>query len=384
MNEHIPFVYGKTVSLKAFTNREEERQKIKSNLLSGINTMLISPRRWGKSSLVEKVISEIKHDNKHVKTIMIDLFTTSTEEEFLQLFAKEIIKNSTSKWEDWISTAKEMFKTISPVISVGIDPIHDFSISFDWETIQKQVDEILDLPQKIATAKNIKFIICLDEFQNLSQFKSYPSLEKKMRAVWQKQKDVTYCIYGSKRHMMSEIFNKSSKPFYRFGDIMLLQKIKTKDWLSFIIQNFKKTGKEISETDALFIIEKMNRHSWYIQQFASYVWSKTTKKVSKIELNAALEELVGANSPLFQREIEILSVTQLNFLKAVAHNEKKLTSNAIMQKYSLGTPRNVQKNRETLSNNDIILFEKGNYEFLDPVFELWFKKQFCNKDYLTT
>ena len=70
-------------------------------------------------------------------------------------------------------------------------------------------------------------IICLDEFQNLAFFKDFENFEKKLRATWQRQKSVTYCLYGSHKHMMTEIFNNPSKPFYRFGDIMLLQKIET-------------------------------------------------------------------------------------------------------------------------------------------------------------
>ena len=99
-------------------------------------------------------------------------------------------------------------------------------------------------------------------------------------------------------------------------------------------------------------------------------------------LNNAMEELVGANSPLFLREIEILSTTQINFLKAISQGELKLTSIAVMQKYQLGTPRNVQKNKVVLTYNDMLNFENGKYVFLDPVFEIWFKKVFFRTDYL--
>ena len=382
MDELTPFKYGKTINLESFTNRDEERKKIKQNLLSGINTMLISPRRWGKSTLVEKIVSEIDKENKNVRTVMIDIFVASDEAEFLQLFAREVIKKSSNKWEDWINTGKEFFKSIVPKISMGIDPINDFEIAFDWEELKKNKDEILDLPERIAKAKNIEYVICIDEFQQISEYAAYKFLEKKMRSVWQKQKRVTYCLYGSKRHMMAEIFNKVSKPFYRFGDIILLQKIKTENWEIFIQNNFKKTKKSITKNEALFIIQAMKNHSWYVQQFSSYVWNKTKTNVNKEIINKALEELVAANSPLFLREIEILSTTQVNFLKAVAQGESKLTSTAMMQKYHLGTPRNVSKNKDILTYNDMLNFENGLYEFLDPVFELWFKKLFFKKDFL--
>src|ERR1043165_4580888 len=97
-----PFIYGTTVSVQSFTNREKETEKLRSNLLYGINTTIISPRRWGKSSLVEKVIHDINKKEKKVKTVIIDLFSVNSEEEFLELFAREVIKASSSRWQEWI------------------------------------------------------------------------------------------------------------------------------------------------------------------------------------------------------------------------------------------------------------------------------------------
>lgn len=376
-----PFIYGTTVSIQSFTNREQESEKLCNNLTGGINTTIISPRRWGKSSLVEKVVSDINKKYKLHKTVVIDLFSVSSEEEFLEMYAKEVIKASSNKWQEWLNSGKVFFKHLVPKLSVGIDPQSDFSLSFDMKEIKKHSDEILNLPEVIAKEKKVKFIICLDEFQNLTSFKNYKTFEKKLRAVWQRQKLVTYCLYGSKRHMMAEIFNNPSKPFYRFGDIMLLQKIASKKWIDFIVKNFDKTGKKIDPKTATLIPNLMKNHSWYVQQLSHYAWNLTKTKATVKEVNAALVELINANSPLYQREVEIISHTQLNLLKAVAHNEKQLTANTVMNKYQLGTPRNVSKNKQILIKNDIIDETENGYEFIDPAFELWFKKQFMNKAY---
>lgn len=371
-----PFIFGTIVSTLSFTNREKDASKLKSNLIGGTNTMLISPRRWGKSSLVEKVIGEINIQNPEVKTVIIDLFSVSTEEQFLEVFAKEVIKASTSKWQEWLSDSKDIFKKLIPKFSIGLDPMTDFSLSFDWDEIKKNSDEILNLPETLAIKNNTKFIICLDEFQNLSSFRDFSNFEKKLRSYWQRQKSVTYCLYGSKRHMMADIFNNPSKPFYRFGDIMLLPKITTEKWTSFIVESFAKTGKEIEPEEAEIIPKLMQNHSWYVQQLAHYTWNLTDKKATTHEIMNALIELMNANLPLYQKETEILSNTQINFLKAVAMGETQMTSTNVMQKYQLGTPRNASKNKEILIKNDIIEFTDGRYEFMDAAFELWFKKQF--------
>ncbi len=379
--EDSPFIYGKTVSLHAFTNRESEADKLKNNLLRGINTIMMSPRRWGKSSLVEKVIHDINRKNKQTKTIIIDLFSVGTEEEFLERFAREVIKASSSKWQEWMNSGKEFFKNLVPRLSIGIEPNNDFSLSFDWKELDKYTDEVLNLPEIIAQKKDVRFVICLDEFQNLASFTGYLNLEKKMRACWQRQRRVTYCLYGSKRHLLADIFNNPSKAFYRFGDMMLLPKIETKKWVTFISKSFATSGKLIDKADAEVIPRLMKNHSWYVQQLAHYTWNLTKKKAGKPEIEAALNELLQANTPFYQKEIESISHTQLNLLKAVVRGESRFTSANVMQNYHLGTPRNVSKNKAILIQNDLIDEVNGLFEFLDPAFELWFRKQFFNQLY---
>ena len=376
-----PFIYGTTVSLHAFTNREKDAEKLQTNLLDGINTTIISPRRWGKSSLVEKVISNINSSEKNVKTVIIDLFSVSSEEEFLETFAKEVIKASATQWQEWMSSGKEFFQKLLPKFSIGIDPDTDFSLSFDWSELKKNSDEILNLPETIAQKKGLKFIMCLDEFQNLSSFSDYLIFEKKLRSYWQRHKSVTYCLYGSKRHMMTDIFNSPSKPFYRFGDIMLLPKIEMAKWVPFICEGFTNTGKQIDDKTAEIIPTVMKNHSWYVQQLSHYTWNLSHGKATHIEIEAALKELINANTPLYQKEVETISTTQLNLLKAVAKGETQFTSTPVMQKHQLGTPRNVSKNKTLLINNDVIHEINGKYEFVDPAFELWFKKQYFNQNY---
>jgi hypothetical protein len=379
-SELSPFLFGRTVSNLGFTNREQDLDKLYKNLTQGINTMLISPRRWGKSSLVEKMILELRRKNPEIKVVNLDLFSVSTEEEFLEMFAREIIKASSSVWQEWIQSAKDFFKQLTPILTVGIDPINDFSLGFDWNQLKKHRSEILELPEKLAIDKKCRFVVCLDEFQNLATFKDFEFLEKSMRAIWQRQKSVTYCLYGSKRHMMTDIFNNPSKPFYRFGDIMLLQKIKREKWISFIIESFAKTKKEISPNLAELIPTLMQDHSWYVQQLAHYTWQKTKRKATKMEVQMAFSELIEANSPLYLREVEGLSLTQLNFLKAIAKKEEKLSSMEILLKYRLGTSANVVKNKSILLKADLIDEFDGKLSFLDPAFEYWFLRQYFKQE----
>jgi hypothetical protein len=371
-----PFQYGKLAEGVSFVNRTKEKQILKNNLFSGINMMLISPRRLGKSSLVKAAMTELQEEQTNVKVCYIDAFTILSEEDFYQSFAREIIKSTGNKWESWVLNAKKYLKALSPRISIGSDPMYDFSIGLELSAIKENELELLDLPEKIAQTKKIQLIVCIDEFQNLAKLKNYENLEQKMRSIWQRQQNVSYCLYGSKRHMMMDIFNSSSKPFYRFGQFMFLSKIDENEWIKFIVHAFNKDDKKISVELTSALVNKVQLYSWYVQQYAHFVWSLTPKEVTKEILQQAFEQVVESNLPLFERECESLSASQINLLTAIANGEKNLTSVSVINKYNLGTPQNVSKNKQVLLKKDLIDKTSNGFAFLDPVFEQWFVKAY--------
>ena len=379
--EISPFAFGHIVNLQAFTNRENDLEKLKKNLLSGINTIIISPRRWGKSSLVEKVANQISAENSDFIVVKLDLFSANSEEEFLENFSKEIIKASSTKLEEWIENSKKLFQYLVPRFKLKIQPDSDFSISFDWKEAEKNKNEILNLPETLATLKGKKVLICIDEFQNIAQFQNFENIEKNIRSVWQKQKNVVYCLYGSKRHMMQDIFANASKPFYKFGDLFWLQKIKTEKWISFIKEGFQKTDRIISDEFAQKIPELMKNHSWYVQQFSFYIWSETYKEVTQEIFENALQRLVEGNEPFFKNIAESLSVGQINLIKAILCGETQISAKKTLLEYHLGTSANVNKNKQTLINKDILNQTESGFELLDPVFELWFRKMYLGENY---
>jgi hypothetical protein len=370
-----PFLFGKTVANIEFVNRKKDIDHLWLNVRSGINTVLISPRCWGKSSLV-KHIAQVKSSDKQVKWCFIDMFAVRNEEEFYEALSREVIKTTAAKWEELLESVKTFFKHLVPKISFGIDPIHDFSLSFEFEELKKHKNEILNLPETVAKKQNVKLVVCIDEFQNVHKFKETEAFERLLRSVWQHHGNVSYCLCMSKCHLMSDIFSKKNGDFYLFGDVMLLDKIAVEHWVPFIVERFEKTGKKISEKLANQIAETMKGHPYYVQQYAHYVWEYTVNTVKEAFLPICLERLLEVNQILYQRKIEDLSITQINLLEAITKQETQFTSVKTMANYRLGTPNNVLKNLKKLQYHDIIEKTKNKAIFLDPAFELWFRKYY--------
>ena len=373
-----PFSFGKIVSEDGFTNRVADIKRLTENLQNHVNTILISPRRWGKSSLVKKVAANIS--NRNTKVIVLDLMRIRNEEEFYKVLATETVKATSNKLNEWIAAGKEFFKHITPKISLGADPMHDFDISFEWMEVEKNYKEILNLPENIAIKKKLKLVICIDEFQNCQSFDEPKLFLKRLRTEWQHQQNVTYCLYGSRQHMMSELFEKQSNPFYKFGDVIYLSKISRSDWISYIRKQFTSTSKSISNELANHIAEMVQDHSYYVQQLSYLVWLTTSRTVTHEIVQAAVENLLAQNAILYTRDTENLSNTQFNFLKALANGvHTGLSSKEIGNKYNLGTSANVLKLKKALIQTELIDDQLGIY-FLDPVYELWFKKYMLQQD----
>ena len=330
-----PFQYGTLVDKDNYVNRVEERKQLKELLGSGINVMLISPRRWGKSSLVKVAMDELMHEDKQVRVCYIDAFSIKTESEFYRIFAREVIACAASTLEKRLEDVRHFLKTVSPSITLKSTPTDTMSFDLKFELEERDVMEILKLPEKIAIAKSIRLIVCIDEFQQLAQLSGYRDLEGKMRSVWQKQQQVSYCFYGSKRHMMLDIFNNSSNPFYRFGQVLFLQKIKKEEWVPFIVNAFKRTNKEISKEQAEQLCDIVKCHSWYLQQLCYFVWSGTSDKVTDETIEMRTRQLIDTNMPMFMNDTENLTAAQTAMLRAVANGEFRFNSIPVVRKYEL-------------------------------------------------
>lgn len=296
-----PFTFGVATSGDNFTDREKETERLLLNFRHGINTILISPRRWGKTSLVQKVCRLAQSDQ--LKVVYLDIFSCRSDRNFYEA-ASAVLKQTSSKWEEWVENARQFLSRITPKISMGTDPMTDFSISFEINPKNNDGEEILQLPEKIAHEKGCNIVVCIDNFQQIAEFKDSKIFQKRLRSVWQLQKSVSYCLFGSKKHLMNELFEKKSYPFYKFGDTMYLPKIGTQDWIAYICRRFEATGKQIPKELAERICQSMENHSSYVQQLAWLVWIHTDKVATEQDFEAAYQDIIDQNTPLFEKQTE--------------------------------------------------------------------------------
>ena len=371
-----PFVFGKIATEKDFTDREQETACLVQNFTSLINTIIISPRRWGKSSLVNKAAILAMQQDDRLRICHIDLFNVRDEAHFYSLLAQKVIAATSTRWEEAIEQAKKFLSRLVPKITIGTEPSNEVSIELDWENVKQNPDEVLDLAEKIAKEKGVKIIVCMDEFQNISEFSEPDYFQKKLRSHWQLHQHVAYCLYGSKRHMMLEVFTNASKPFYKFGNLIFLNKIDTSCLMAFFKRRFADTGKSITDEASHLIAVLTDNHPYYAQQLAQLSWLRTKEACDAATVREAHTALVEQLSLLFATITEALTTQQLNYLKALLAGEKSISSTETMHRYGISSTTSITRSKAALVKNDILDNQAGKFSFQDPIYAYWLKTQY--------
>jgi hypothetical protein len=275
--------------------------------------------------------------------------------------------------------ARDFLVRLTPKIGIPVDPVSEISVSLGITPETHSPEEVLNMVEVIAKRKNRHIVVCIDEFQQVGEFENTKQVQARLRSAWQHHHYTSYCLYGSKRHMMSNIFLNRSMPFYQFGDLLWLQKIPTSDWMDYIISHFEAEGKHISEHIVERICEIVDNYPSYVQHLSSILLNHLPQggRVTEEMMSSAISELISTNEALYMQQVEPLSAYQMNLLKAIVSgihsgfNEKRVRS-----MFDLGSPSNQVRLREALIGRDLIYSEMRQLYLTDPVFGLWFRKRF--------
>lgn len=368
------FVYGMSVRGENFTDRTKETERLKLNFENGMNTILISPRRMGKTSLVKKAMSEVV--NPEVKTVYMDIYDCRSEYDFYNRFASVLLKETTSRSSQILDNIKKFLIRVSPKISFSPEPLSDVSLSLGITPKEYKPEELLNLPEIIAKEKGYHIVVCIDEFQQIGELPDSLTIQKRMRGVWQHQEHVSYCLFGSKKHLMTNLFQSKRMPFYQFGEMMYLDKIPTEDWVQFIIARFEKYGKQISPSLAEKICTTVDGYSSYVQQLAWNLLAETADTASEKDFGNAVDALLAQCSGLFIEQTKGLTAYQLNFIRALcAGLHSDFGSKSVTEQYSLGSKSNISRIKAALIERELIEERLDGVFLSDAVFKIWFNRE---------
>lgn len=367
------FVYGVSVDGNNFTDRVQETRRLKMNFENGLNVVLISPRRMGKTSLVKHVQEVV--DKSMIQTVYVDIYDCRSEYDFYNKFAEALLKQTANKMELVLENIKRFLVRLAPKVSFNPDMTSEYSFSLGITPKEYSPEEILSLPEMLAQHIGKHIVVCIDEFQQIGEWPDSIYVQKRMRGVWQHQKHVSYCLFGSRQHMMTNIFQNKRMPFYQFGEPNYLQPIPTADWIPFIQSKFTEKGLSIKEEFVTKICDIVRNQSSYVQQLAWNVMLNTDTEVTEETIRHGMSDLLNQCTPLFMEQLNSLTAYQMNFLRAINDGQHdQWTSQEVLNKYNLGTKSNISRMQALLLEKDFIERREDGLYLSDPVLQLWLKQ----------
>jgi uncharacterized protein len=375
MTPENPFVFGEIIDEANFVDRARELDQLVRDLADGQKVFLLSPRRFGKSSLV--AVAMLKLQKRHVHTVSLTVSSYSSYAQFLEKFAEKVLR-AAGPWErvkDWISRfGRQVKPDINYNLSTGeVSVSIGKTTGFDPTPI---APDVFALPGELTKNAGIRMAICLDEFQQISEFDG-ASVENALRNQVQQQREVGYVFAGSQPSLMQEMLT-SKRPFHKAGPQMFLDKIPAEAWKEFITSQFRRRRRAIDEGAVSALLSTADLIPYDVQRIAHELWDYAEildkRTLTASEVRTVIDNLVIGQSTYYELLWEQLPARQRATLQALAHRGPlELYSQKVREEFRLGPASSVQKALQSLDARDILDRYRGEYFFLDPLLPCWIR-----------
>ena len=372
-----PFVYGEVVPGEAFVDREVELDRLVADLGNGQKVFLISPRRYGKSSLIRQALGALRR--RGALTVDVTVSSYSSYLAFLEGYARAIASVE-SKWDRARTWLMEAIASTRPEIryepkDTGLGRI---AVAFPQVSTARDVNrlanEVFALPGKLATERKRTIVVALDEFQAIDSFNG-GSVEHALRAAAQHQRQVGYVFAGSEPSLMEKMIGPR-RPFYKAGPVMRLQKISATVFGDFIEKRFVKSGIKPEPGLAEAIVDLAENLPYDVQRLAHETWddvrARGGRKVTLENLHDTLARLLSEQETIFEALWQRLTLQQSATLRAVVlQGGREIHSADARSRHRLGGPSTIQKSLVALTKHDVLLREGPRYLVVDSLLREW-------------
>ena len=372
-----PFVYGEIVTSDAFADREQERDRLRRDLASGQKVFLISPRRYGKSSLVRDVLRGLAREN--VLTVEVTVAASSSYVGFLESYARALVAADTpmSRLRRWTS---ELLTGVRPEVRFDTAPTGEPGFSLAFPAVRTARDtarlaaEVFALPARIAAERKQKLAIALDEFQALTAFDG-DTAEQALRAAVQDQRAVGYVFAGSEPSLMERMISPK-RPFYKAGPVVRLQKIDPDvfgDWLE---ARFKTSGIKAEAGLGAAIVDLAGNVPYDVQRLAHEAWDDLhdagRRTATLDDLHVTLTRLLGEQHTVFEESWQRLTLAQRAALRAIVLEDgREMLSADVRTRHRLSGASSVQAALTALVKQDVVMKDGGSYVVTDSLYREW-------------
>ena len=367
-------MYGEVVPAAAFADRVEELRRLTRDLEAAQKVFLISPRRYGKSSLIRRALAAMSR--RGAITVEVTVSSFSSYVAFLEGYARALAAAETT-WDRARAWLREAIS--STRIDVGGDPrAVAFPNARTARDVARLAEEVFNLPARLAQARRRKVIVALDEFQSIAGYNG-GSVEHALRAAVQHQRDVGYVFAGSEPSLMERMLTPR-RPFYKAGPVMRLEKIPAEEFAAFVDGRFTRSGMKPEPGLGAAIVELTENLPYDVQRLAHETWDevrgRNRRRATLEDLHQALRRLLAEHQMIFEAVWQHLTLTQRAALRAVVlESGRGLLSADVRTRHRLGGPSTVQRALAALVRDDVVTRDGDRYAVVDSLLREWVARQ---------
>ena len=372
-----PFVYGEVVPSVAFVNRVVELDRLTADLAAGQKVFLISPRRYGKSSLIRHALTAL--GKRGTLTVEVTVSSFSSYVAFLEGYARALISAET-RWDRARTWLREVVQSAQAEVRYAPDasPLGSLTVSFPGVRSERDVSrlaqDVFALPGRLAAARRRKVVVALDEFQAINGFNG-GSVEHAMRAAVQHQREVGYVFAGSEPSLMERMLGPR-RPFYKAGPVMRLDRIPADEFAAFIDARFARSGFKPEDGLGTAIVDLAGNLPYDVQRLAHETWDEVRsagrRRATLDDLHAALRRLLAEHEMMFEAIWQRLTLAQRAALRAVVLADgRELLSADVRTRHRLGGASSVQTALAALVRDDVIARDGARYIVVDSLLREW-------------
>lgn len=369
-----PFIVTGYIEPEYFCDRINESERLVKSIVNGNNIVIISPRRMGKTGLIEFCYNKPEISSVYY-TFFIDILHTSSLREFTYLLGKTIYDSLLPRSKKMANTFIRALKSISG--KFGFDAVTNlpvFNIELgDIEHPEYTLDEIF----KYLENADRRCIVAIDEFQQIAKYPE-KNIEALLRTYIQKQSNSNFIFAGSERHMMQEMFLSSARPFYLSADMLELKAIIPEIYIPFITGHFSKCNKTIDNDTVKYVYDLFDGHTYYIQKTFNESFAATSENgiCSKEIVLKAIDNIVESYDTLYREILSNIPEKQKLLLYAIAKEgeAERIMSSDFIKRHKLISASSVQSAVKKLLDKEIITEINGTYSITDRFFAIWINR----------
>jgi len=373
-----PFRFGSLALDESFADRDVEIADLADDVRNGQDVVVFAPRRYGKSSLIWAAARTLGADS--VLVAQVDLMTTPTKERLAAALAASIYEQIASPLERVREKALAPFRGLSVRPTVTVDP-EDGSLSFSFGVAPRQPDidatleRLLELPAELGGARGRRTALVMDEFQEIVDID--PTLPKLLRAVFQRQPEVSHVYLGSRRHVMERIFSDANEPFWRSAKSVELGPIDAAPFAAFIASRFRASGREAEPGAVEALLRLTKGHPYATQELSYFLWQQTPagEIASMDRLKRALAAVLDSENAHFSLLWEGASGVQKLVLQALGREPGRPFTGAYRERHDLPATTNVQKALAALEKREVVIGRGGEYSIAEPFLAEWLNRR---------